>query len=339
MSDFLYLTERDVTALLDPRAVIRSLTGMLREQAREEARNVPKALATWGDGGSMHALGSLMPGRGYLGFKTWAHTKEGGAAMFTLFDSRTGNLLAVIEARTLGQLRTSGIAGVATDLMSSASADSMTLVGTGAQAMLQIAAVAAVRPLRSATVFSPTPEKRRAFVERARKLFPFEIREADSVASAVDGAPIVTIITRAREPFLRAAHLAPRAHLNAVGAILPMSAEFDQDVFGVTRAVVVDDMENARRGSRELRERFGTGEGGWDEVRTLAQLAAGVTKLPDGEGITVFKGMGMGLSDLALAAAVYEGAKANDAGAKIKSPERFDALAVWSEAGKIGDRK
>ena len=71
----LYLTERDVVSVLDMRRAIDALHGMLVAQGRDEARNLPKALATWGDGSSMHALGSVQTGEGgYAGFKTWVHT-------------------------------------------------------------------------------------------------------------------------------------------------------------------------------------------------------------------------------------------------------------------------
>ena len=98
----LYLTERDVVSVLDMRRAIDALHGMLVAQGRDEARNLPKALATWGDGSSMHALGSVQTGEGgYAGFKTWVHTKAGGGSVFSLFDARTGFLRAVIEARAL----------------------------------------------------------------------------------------------------------------------------------------------------------------------------------------------------------------------------------------------
>ena len=58
----LYLTERDVVSVLDMRRAIDALHGMLVAQGRDEARNLPKALATWGDGSSMHALGSVQTG-------------------------------------------------------------------------------------------------------------------------------------------------------------------------------------------------------------------------------------------------------------------------------------
>jgi len=321
-----YLSEQDVVSVLDMPRAIDALQDTLAAQGRGEARNLPKSLATWGDGSSMHALGSVMTASGYAGFKTWVHTKAGGGSVFSLFDAHAGTLLAIIEARALGMLRTAAISGVATRTLAPPEARTAALVGTGPQALTQLAALAAVRELRSVRVYSPTPEKRRAFVERVASRYAFEVVAADSLAQALDGAEIVTLVTRAAEPFVSAADLASCRHLNAVGAILPAKAEFAQDVFERADAVVVDDLENARRGSRELRERYGADGAPWQGVGVLSELlAAGATRPADAR-LTIFKGMGMGLSDLAMARVVYEIACARGLGHALPRQTRENLL-------------
>ncbi|CAB3684619.1 deaminase [Achromobacter piechaudii] len=323
----LYLTERDVVSALNIPRAIDALADMLVAQAREQARNLPKTLATWGEGSSMHALGSVQTGQGgYAGFKTWVHTKAGGGSVFSLFDAETGTLRAIIEARALGMLRTAAISGVATRALAPADATQAALIGTGPQAVTQLAALAAVRPLRQVRVFSPTPEKRRAFVNSVAAKYDFEIVESPDLAHALAGAQIVTLITRAVEPFIDAAMLADCRHLNAVGAILPAKAEFGQDVFGLADEVVVDDLENARKGSRELRERFGSDGAPWQGVSVLGQwLADGKTR-PSEARLTIFKGMGMGLSDLAMARVVHEHARAHGLGVALPPQTRENLL-------------
>jgi len=60
---------------------------------------------------------------------------------------------------------------------------------------------------------------------------------------AVKNAPIVTAITRAREPIVTARMLAEGAHFNAVGAITPEREEFTQDVFDRVDLIAVDMVE------------------------------------------------------------------------------------------------
>jgi ornithine cyclodeaminase len=203
----LYLTESDVTAALDMRGAILALEAMLTEQGHQRAVNVPKAFNTWGEGCTMHALGSVAPARGYAGFKTWLRTNKGGGSIFSLFDAERGGLLALIEARTLGQLRTGAITGLATQLLAPKSVRHAALIGTGPQAYTQLEAIAAVHTLDVISVFSPTAAKRREFVEQISGRYPFEVIEAETATQALEGAGIVTLITRAQEPFIATADL------------------------------------------------------------------------------------------------------------------------------------
>lgn len=326
----LWLTEEDVVASITLNDAIDALAAALRLEGEGEARNVDKSFGTWGTRSAMHVLGSMMPGRGYIGFKTWANTPGGASSIFSLFGAEDGQLLALIEAGALGQMRTSGISGLATRALADPAADEMALIGTGAQSFMQVAAVAATRKLRRLRVFSPSADKRAAFVARARDAFAFDVVETESVAEAVAGVPIVTLITRAAEPFLFADMLADGVHINAAGAILPGAAEFGQDVFDRASLVVVDSIPNARKGARELIDRYGVDDAGWTEVRTLGAVLAQGAQRPAGNVITLFKPMGMGLSDLSVAVTVYERASIAGHGQWVQrgkpTPARWQAL-------------
>lgn len=336
MSDApIWITGSEVSELVDLEDAIEALEFGLALEGRGEAKNVTKALGTWGEGGrnSMHALGSMFPSEGFVGFKTWANTKAGSNAIFELFDSNTGTLLAIIEAGLLGQLRTSGISGLATRWMAKPDASEMALIGTGRSALLQVAAIAAVRPLKRLRVYSPTEANRKAFVANAASLLAFDVVEAASLREATKGAEIVTVMTRAREPFFGAADLDAGTHLNAVGAILPKFGEFHQDVFERASLVVVDHIPNAKVASFEFRQRYDGGGGSWDDVKELSALIAAKTVRPAGADITLFKALGMGISDLSVAKMVYERARAKGLGREIPKATRVPPR--WRSGRKI----
>jgi ornithine cyclodeaminase/alanine dehydrogenase-like protein (mu-crystallin family) len=325
----IWLTEQDVVSLVTLDDAIGALE---RAVAADGAFNIPKALGGYDDGSSMHSLGSAAPALGYGGFKTWIHTKRGATAVYALFDSRNGSLLSMLEAGALGQLRTSAMTGLGTRWQAAEGVDEMALVGTGNQALAQAAAVNAVRPLRRVRVWSPTPEKRRAFVEMMRRRLETEVVESPTLEAATDGAPIVTVVTRARDPFLSASMLARGAHLNAVGAILPGNAEILQDVFERSGSIVVDDLVNTQKASREFIDRFG-GDRGWGAVRSIGEvIRSGRPARPEGGDLTLFKSVGMGLSDLAVAMMAYERARERGLGLEIAAPSR--ASPTWK--GDLG---
>ena len=324
----IWLTEAEIVSLVKLDDAIVALEQGLRGCAEGKGFNVPKALGGWGDASSMHSLGSGMPEAGYVGVKNWVNTKRGATALYVMFDATNGALVAVMEAAALGQLRTSAISGVGTKWLAARDANDMALIGTGAQAITQIAAINAVRPLERLRVFSPTPEKRRAFVATVRERFDFDVVEATSVAGATEGAAIVTLITRAAEPFLDAGMLAKGAHLNAVGAILPNNAEFNQNVFDRAGIVAVDDLTNVQRASREFIEYYEKGGRDWNSVRSIGDLIAkGETRRANCD-LSLFKAMGMGLSDLSVAIMALDRARKAGCGQAIAHPVR--AVPDWN---------
>ena len=76
----IWITEQDVVALVSLEDAIPALERGLRALGAGEAFNVPKALGGYGDGSSMHSLGSGAPNLGYVGYKNWVHTKRGATA-------------------------------------------------------------------------------------------------------------------------------------------------------------------------------------------------------------------------------------------------------------------
>jgi alanine dehydrogenase len=302
-------TESDVRASVTLPAVIDAVERVLTHEAAGRAWNLDKSMASWpaptadepAARGSAHALGAVDLDAQLAIFKTWVNTPAGASALLTLFSAADGTTLGVAEAGTAGALRTAAVSGVATRWLAAPDAEELAVLGAGRQALRQVEAVAAVRPLRSVRVWSRTPARAEALAERVRDGLGLETIVAGSVADATKDAPIVTLITRAAEPFLRAEHLAPGTHLNAVGGILPTHAEFEPALLGESALTVVDSVPNARRGSRELREFYGADADEWADVRTLADVVAGGVRRPRDPRCTVFKGMGMGLSDLAVA--------------------------------------
>ena len=325
----IWLSEEDVTSLVSLKDAIGVLETGVRALGAGEGFNIPKALGAYGGASSMHSLGSALPEAGFCGYKNWINTPRGAKAVYVLFDAAEGRLLSIMEANALGQMRTSAMTGLGTKWLARDGANDMAIIGTGRQALAQVAAVHAVLALSRIRVWSPTAENRHAFVQTLSDQFDTEVEEAESLAAACDGASIVTTVTRAREPFLDASLLGRGTHLNAVGAILPHSAEFHQDVFERVGFISVDDVAGTRQASREFIDYFekGAGKGDWSRVRPLGEIIA------KGEGpaadcdLTLFKSMGMGISDLSVAVLAYQRAKDAQVGKDIsltaKAPIRL----------------
>jgi len=319
----LWISESDVVSLMDVGDAINALERGLLAEARGDAQNMVKTHATWGQGSTLHAIGAVFPKEGFAGTKTWAHTEGGATPLLILFDSESGALKAVVEAFALGQMRTGGASGVATRWLAAEGADEFAIVGTGKQAITQVAAVVAVRPVKRVRVFGRDEGRRAQFAARVEKEFEVEAVEARSVAEAVEGAQVVTVVTRATEPVLSAAMIARGAHVNAVGAIVPGRAEVACDVLERCDRVVVDSVPQAQRLSRELLEYFGPPDSeGWKRVTPLSGLVAAREPRDPAYDLTLFKSLGMGVSDLALGVEIYRKALENGTGREFPRPRK-----------------
>src|SRR5262245_43694316 len=245
----LWISEADVVAMLDIGDAMTALEKGLADEARGQAKNMVKSHVAWGDA-TLHAIGAVFANEGFAGTKTWAHTSGGATPLLLLFDSNNGSLRAIIEAFALGQLRTAAASGVATDRLAAKDADDFAIVGTGRQALAQVAAVVAVRPIKRVRVFGRDRERRERFVGRVREEIGIETVASQTVSEAVAGAPIVTVATRASEPIITSEMIAVGAHINAIGAIIPSRAEIAQNVLDRCGQIVTDSLPAAQKLAR-----------------------------------------------------------------------------------------
>ena len=317
MADAIWITEAEVVQLMDLKEAITALEGALREEAQGEAQNMTKTLLQYGKN-NLHAIGAKLGS--LVGTKTWTHTQGGTCPLLLLWSAEDGSLAAVIEAFALGNLRTGGISGVAADWMAKKDARVMALAGTGKQALAQVGTMLAVRPIERLQVYSPRPEPRAEFAKKVREEFALDAVACASAEEACKGAHIVTLVTRASQPFVTAGMLERGAHLNAVGAIAPDREEFAQDVFDRASRVAVDNLPGVQQLSREFMTRCASR--GWDEVLPLSKLVAQGQRRGDSDDISLFKAMGMGISDLALGTELVRRARERGVGRAIPQPKK-----------------
>ena len=320
MSGPLWISEQDVVSMMDMAGAIDALEKGLLAEARGEAINMVKTHAEWGKS-TLHAIGAVYTADGFCGTKTWAHTEGGATPLVILFDSNNGALKAIIEAFALGQMRTASASGVATRLLAANDAGECAIIGTGKQALPQLAAIVAVRNIRRARVFSRDELHRTTFAERARTELGIDVIAAPTIEEAVRDVPIVTVVTRATQPILKASMLTRGTHINAVGAIIPSRAELTQDVLARSSAVVADSVAQAQKLSRELMEYYGPDPTGW-AVTSLATLVASKRTRTAADDLTVFKSLGMGVSDLALGIELYRKATESGIGREFPHPKK-----------------
>lgn len=313
----LVLNESEVAELLSMDAALETIELAFRELGEGGAFNQPRNRIRTPNG-TLQVMSSYVPGAQALGLKYYAAYRTGARFLVSLFDSETGELQALMEANTLGQIRTGAATGVATKYLARAEAETVGMIGSGWQARSQLAAVCAVRPIRHVRVYSRDQDRRRAFAEEMERTLGLEVRPAETGREAVQGADVVIVMTNARAPVLEGAWLESGTHVNAAGSNRADAAELD--VAAVKRAdlVTADQVADAAIESGDLIAAVNAGAIRWDQVVELGAIVAGrVPGRTSPEQVTLFESQGLAAEDMAAARKVYELARERGVGREV----------------------
>lgn len=303
----LYLTEEDVAGLLTMEMALDAVEGVFRRQAAGTATNEPRRRVRT-RGTTLHVMSGADDG--WLGLKSYTVGRNGARFFVNLYDGVSGELVALIEADKLGQMRTGAASGVATKYLARPGAQTVGVYGSGWQARSQLAAVCAVRPIERVRVWSRSAERREEFCrEMAVELGLTDIAPAGSPEEAA-GAEILITITSAREPVVSGSWITPGTHLNAAGGNSLLRREFDDEALRRAAVVAVDSLDQARIESGELVSAVEKGIITWERLVELRRIVAGEGPARvDSDEITIFKSLGLAIEDIATAAAVCRAAR------------------------------
>lgn len=302
----LYLTENDVQSLLTMTEAIEALEGAFGRQALGETMNQPRD-RLFMPHGTYHTMIAADLGLRVFGVKAYTSFKTRCRFLLMLYSTDTGDLLAVIEADRLGQLRTGAATGLATKLLARVQHRlRVGIYGAGWQAESQLQGVCAALDVSHITVYSRHSEGRLNFCTRMQDLLKIEALPAESPEEASKEQDVIITATTSREPVLKSDWIQPGTHINAAGGNMLNRTELDSHAITRCDLIVVDSIEQSKMESGEFLTPYQQGLLRWEQVVELAQVVGG--KHPgrtDPRQITLFKSNGVALEDIAVGALVY----------------------------------
>ncbi|HLQ89952.1 MAG TPA: ornithine cyclodeaminase family protein [Xanthobacteraceae bacterium] len=302
----IYINENDVTEFLDMPSAVAALRDAFSARAREEANIVPRTRWAFEDR-RLNVMGGGIATQHRYALKAY-----GSSAFHVLLYSMRG-LLAIIEANVLGQIRTGAATGVATELMARPEGKRVALLGTGRQARAQALALSAVGMLSQLFVFARTRDKLEAFCAKLvhELAAPVSVSALLSAEAAVANADIVVAATNSATPVVMNSWVRPGTHVVGMGANAANRREIDAEIILRASLVVTDDIPQAKLEAGEFIDLAKAGRLDWSTVKPLHEIIAGPHLARDPAAITVFKSLGVGLEDVAVASVVYDRAIAS----------------------------
>jgi ornithine cyclodeaminase/alanine dehydrogenase len=302
------LTHDDVRATVDMKDAIAAMEAAFREEG-EGGVLLPARINMKAGKGWLRVGPVAMEQSGWAGFKAMNLAPGHGVRyQVHLYRIATGELLAIMDAQHLTTLRTGACSAVASRRLARPGPCSIALLGSSVEARAQLDAMQEAGYVKSARVFSPTAANRKKLVEDYRRRFDMNVVDVGSAEEAINGADIVLAAVKSSETVVYGRWLKPGAHVNSVGTARRDQREIDPETFTRSARIIVDTKEGV------------LGEAGdavaakdvlaAKEIHELSELVCGKTpgRTADDQ-ITLFKSVGTGIQDIALAAVIYQKAR------------------------------
>ncbi|QLK26200.1 ornithine cyclodeaminase family protein [Natrinema zhouii] len=329
MTETLFLSSSAVADLASPTEYVDAVREGYRQRGNGASAQPRSKFFRADPEGMFTSYAAILPETGAMG--GYMYSAGFGAAdawfMTPLFDAESGAPLALLDGASMNPHKTGAAGAVGVDKLARADADTLAVIGSGAQARGQLRATATVRDFADVRVYSPTPENREAFADDFDESLEASVRAVDSSAAAVTGADVVITATKASKPVFDGDDLEPGTHVTAMGQYSPDKRELDTTT--VANATYVPDLrERATFDAGSFMRALEEGAITEDHIHAeLGEIVAGnASGRTSDDEITVFDSGGTGIETVAAAYLLYERARDEGRGTEIDFAPASEAL-------------
>jgi alanine dehydrogenase len=239
-------------------------------------------------------------------------------ATIVLNDPETGRVSAILEGAYITSMRTGAVSGVATKYLAREDSEVIGIFGAGVQARKQLEAVREVRKVRAAIFYDTDKARARGFVAEVSTKWNLNARVANTPSELAQTSDIIVTATTSTTPVFNGHDLKTGTHINAVGAYTPTSREIDDETVSTSR-IVVDSIDAALAEAGDLIIPIQHGVIQRQDIQAeLGEIITG--KKPariSPEERTLFKSVGLGIQDAAVAKLVFTRAQSSGVGTRI----------------------
>jgi ornithine cyclodeaminase len=317
----LVLSEHDVRRLLDMESCIEAMTEVLASLARGELYQPLRSIARPPGADSLLGLMPAYRGGARPAFSLkeivvvptnparGLDTHMGGVL---LHDGETGELVGILNASPVTEIRTAAVSAVATRALARPDAQRVAILGAGAQARGHVHAMRAVLDDPEIRIWARRLEAAEQLAGEVGAIV------SPSVDSALFGAEVVCTTTAAAEPIVEKRWLARGAHVNAVGSCFPSTRELDTETVAHS-SFFTDRRESCLNEAGDFLLAAAEGAVGPDHIKAeLGEVLAGMHPGREHEDeLTVFESLGIAIEDLASAELVVRRAREQGVGEEV----------------------
>ncbi len=300
------LKDEDLCPAAAMRGAIDALEAAFRAKAAGKLVSPPRHHVSFPDRGDIvFTVGGIDGERPLAGFRAYeTFAGEQHSQIVAVWRADTAELQGIILGERLGEIRTGAIGGIAIRHLSAATARTVGIIGSGAQARTQLIAAAAVRDIGSARVFSRNPRNCAAFAEEMQLQLGIAVKPVSSAAEAVANADIVLCATSSDMPVIDASDLKAGVHINTIGPKTLKGHELGLDVANMASIIATDSPEQTRAYASPF---FLSGTIHDERMLDLAAIVAGhVAGRTSPLDTTLFCSVGLAGTEVVVASAIFD---------------------------------
>ena len=297
----LHITDAMVEEALDPADVQDVLVRAFRSFAAGSG-GVQERVRTYGGSVRLSTLGAVLPDQEVAGAKVYTTIDGAFTFAIVLFSTTNGALLATLDANAITELRTAAGSVIAARHLARPDARTLAVFGVGVQGRAHAAQLAAAFPLTRILLVSQRNDTNLAALVEADTGIPTRLTTTDE---AVGEADIIVTASRAKTPIFAGEMIRPGTFIAAVGSSLPTARELDDAALVRASRIAVEWRTQSLREAGEL-ALAAPGAVDAAKIVELGELVAGTARgrARDDE-ITLYKSVGIGLEDIAVAGLAY----------------------------------
>ena len=314
----LVLNESDIISLFPMEDAIKASDLAFKLQAGTQSVNHPR-IRIANKNQFFNYMTASSPELGFYCMKTYSIHKNTSPTFYVyLYDYSNGDLVSIMNASSLGQIRTGAASGIATKYLSKQNSTNLSIIGTGYQAKTQAQAIVAIRPITLIKVYSRSLDNRNRFAKWLEQNLNIECIPVTSPEDCIEKSDIITTITTSKNPVFRGSQITPGTHINAAGGNHYMRRELDDDTILNSDLITTDDISQARVECGDLINPIDRGLLRWNHIHQLSEIVSGLKiGRRNNNQITLYESQGLAIQDLTAAAHIYSKAIQSKIGTNV----------------------
>jgi len=292
-----HITDEMVDACVSPEDARQVMESAFASFGRGEAA-MQERIRTEAGGVKLSTLGAVIPGQGFAGAKVYTTIKGLFSFVILIFSTDDGRPLASFDAGTITRLRTAACTTLAAQRLARPDARTLALFGAGTQGAQHARQLSRAFALERILVSDPYADA--GLPDRLAQAcgVPVSFAEPDAAAAQAD---IVVTASRSATPLFSGQAIRPGAFVAAIGSSLPHTRELDDVALHRAAAVVVEWRPQSTReaGDIVLADPQALPR---EKIVELGDVVLGIASPRQHEDdIVIYKSVGVGLEDVALA--------------------------------------